>query len=90
MVNDVILLSKLDTYGIRGLSHQLLRSYSENRQQYVTINSTNSSTSPIRMGAPKVSNLGYLLFFIFINDIVKFSTLLNFNFFAINLTSIIL
>ena len=80
-VNKHILLSKLFTYGIRGLTHQLLRSCLENRQQYVTINSTKSHTSPIGMGVPQGYNIEPLLFLIFINEIVKSSSLLKLNLF---------
>ena len=67
MVNKGILLSKLFTYGIRGLAYQLLCSYLENQQQYVTIISTGSSTSPIGMGVPQGSNLGtYYFWYLFI------------------------
>ena len=62
MVNKGILFSKLFTYGIRGLAYQLLCSYLENQQQYVTIISTGSSTSPIGMGVPQGSNLGTYYF----------------------------
>ena len=82
MVNKDILLTKLSTYGIRGSTNQLLRSYLNNRQQYVSIDGVNSNTSPIEMGVPQGSNMGPLLFLIFINDIVKSSTILKFNLFA--------
>ena len=82
MVNKDILLSKSFTNGISGLTHQLFRSYLENRQQYVTINDTNSSTSPTGMSVSQGSNFGPLLFFILINEIIKSSSLLKFNLFA--------
>ena len=55
MVNKDILLSQLITYAIRDLTHQLLRSYLETRQQYVKINSTNSSTFPRGIVVPHSS-----------------------------------
>ena len=82
MVNKDILLTKLSTYGIRGSTNQLLRSYLNNRQQYVSIDGVNSNTSPIEMGVPQGYNMGPLLFLIFINYIVKSSTILKFNLFA--------
>ena len=76
------LMSEMSTHGIRGLTHQLLRSYLEKRLQYVTINSTNSSASPIGMGVSQGDNVGPLLFLVFINNIVKSISQLNFNLFA--------
>ena len=52
VVNKDILLSKLITCSIRGLPNHLLRIYLQNRQQFITINNTNSSNSPIGMGVP--------------------------------------
>ena len=75
-VNKDILLSTFFTYGIRGLTHQLLLSYLENGQQYVTVNSTNSSTSAIGMGVRQSYDLEPLLFLIIINDFAKSSSLL--------------
>ena len=89
IVNKGIILSKLFTCGLGGLTHQLLRSYLENRQQYVTINSTFSSTSSLGMDVPQGSNSGPLHFLMFVNDNVKSSSRMNFNLFA-NDTSIYL
>ena len=53
MTNKDTLLSKLFTYGIRGLTHQLLLSYLEKGKQYVSIEGTQSSTFPIGKGLSK-------------------------------------
>ena len=67
-VNHKILCEKLNYYGFRGGSNQLIRSYLENRKQYVSINGFDSLTKPINCGVPQGSTLGPLLFLIYIND----------------------
>ena len=64
-----ILLDKLEYYGIRGIPLQLIKSYLQNRTQFVQINSTMSTTTSINIGIPQGSVLGPLFFNICINDI---------------------
>ena len=64
-----ILLDKLDYYGIRGIPFQLIKTYLQNRIQFVQINSTMSTTTSINIGIPQGSVLGPLFFNICINDI---------------------
>ena len=61
----------MNTYGIRGVALDWLRSYLTNREQYVCINNVNSNPKTIQYGVPQGSILGPLLFLIFINDISK-------------------
>ena len=52
IVDHDILLTKLDHYGIRGLSHDWSRSYLEGRQQFVSIGNQASTIEQIVSGVP--------------------------------------
>ena len=64
-----ILMKKLEHYGIRGVTLYLLSSFLTNRKQYVAHKDDFSDVAINKFGVIQGSNLGPLLFLIYINDI---------------------
>ena len=77
-----ILINKLSQYGIRGAANLWIKSYLENRKQYVVFNDHQSPTAVIKCGVPQGSILGPLLFLLYINDLPRVSPILKFIMFA--------
>ena len=68
-VDHEILLSKLDYYGIRGISSNWFKSYLSNRKKFVSINGYDSGFAEIKCGVPQGSFLEPLLFLLYINGL---------------------
>ena len=61
-LNHEILFSKLEHYGIRGLTLQWIKSYFSNRKQFVQYRNISSPLHTIKCGVLQGSILGPLLF----------------------------
>ena len=81
-IDHSILLKKLKYYGIRGNAIQWFESYLCNRKQYVSVDNFNSEYKSISVGVPQGSNLGPLLFLLYINDLQYVSNILSVILFA--------
>src|ERR1043165_8313011 len=81
-VDHQILLHKLESYGIRGMQLDWFASYFDKRLQCVCCNGALSDLKLIKSGVPQGSNLGPLLFLLYINDLPNVSSILFFILFA--------
>ena len=61
-VNHKILIGKLERYGIRGKTLELMNSYLSNRKQIVKLEDKKSTEKEIQTGVPQGTILGPLLF----------------------------
>ena len=83
-IDHTILINKLTFYGIHGVALDFIRSYLNNRYQFVEYDGIQSSMLPISTGVPQGSILGPLLFIIYtyMNDFPNASRLFNFVMYA--------
>ena len=72
-VNHQILLTKLEHYGIRNTTYRWFESYLTSRKQFVQYSDKKFNTLAISLGMPQGSNMGPLLFILYINDMVNCS-----------------
>ena len=68
-VDHEILIKKLELYGIKGNSLRWFISYLSDRTQVCKVGTTTSSKKYIKTGVPQGSNLGPLLFILYVNDL---------------------
>ena len=71
-VNHCILLRKLDAFGISGNLIKVIKSMLLDRQQYVEYSGYKSKLFSVHSGVAQGSNLGPLLFIMFLNDVVNY------------------
>ena len=81
-LNYEVLLTKLENIGIRGPALSLMSDYLHGRTQVVYYNGQFSDPADLLHGTPQGSQLGPLLFDIYINDIVRSSDTLTFSLYA--------
>lgn len=55
--------------GIRGVSHQWFKSYLSDRIAATIVNNNYSTEQKVKVGVPQGSNLGPLLYTVYVNDI---------------------
>ena len=71
VLNHKILLDKLKIYKCSDKALKLLKSYIENRYQFVQLGEKQSSQSILNDGVPQGSILGPILFNIYVNDLLN-------------------
>ena len=81
-IDHSILINKAEIMGLRGIIINWLRSYLNNRKQYVEFRNYKSSLMDVVCVVPQGSILGPFLFIIYINSICNVSENLNFVLYA--------
>ena len=81
-LNRNILFEKLKYYGINGIELQWFKSYFSERKKCVRYKDTKSEMLVTKYGVPQGSILGPILYFIYMNDVVSSSEILQFAMYA--------
>ena len=81
-VNHEILISKLENYGLDGSNLEWFKNYLTNRKQCIVYDGITTTLKHITCGVPQGSILGPLLFLIYVNDLHKSSSLIDFLLYA--------
>ena len=81
-VNQLILLQRMESYGIQGLPLRLFRRYQTNRCCFIRMNSVKSSENIFNIGVPQGSILGPIIFLLYVNNLPKISNNLKTTLFA--------
>lgn len=86
---DILLISKLELYGIGDTPFNWLRSYLKERKQFVELGGFKAECLDIARGFPQGSMLGPKLFILHISDLCNVSHLLKFVLFADDTTIVV-
>ena len=80
--NHVVLSSKLEHFGVRGIFLEFFQEFLSERQQYASINRTHSSPRTVSIGVQRGRVQGPMRFLVYVNDFPNLSNTSYFTLFA--------